>query len=73
VHKALVDSLGVKKLRAVGGASGGSIQAMEWTALDPEVVERVIHVIGPRLDIHPHVIGLLDLTAPPGSRGRFGA
>ena len=30
VHKALVDSLGIKKLKAVAGASGGSIQAMEW-------------------------------------------
>jgi homoserine O-acetyltransferase len=65
VHKALVDSLGVKKLRAVGGASGGSIQAMEWAALYPDVVERVIHVIGPGLDIHPYVIGLLDLWHQP--------
>jgi len=32
VHKALVHSLGVKKLVAVAGASGGSIQAMEWGA-----------------------------------------
>ena len=32
VHKALVDSLGVKKLQAVAGPSGGSIQAMEWAA-----------------------------------------
>ena len=30
-----VDSLGVKKLQAVAGASGGSIQAMEWAALYP--------------------------------------
>jgi homoserine acetyltransferase len=44
VHKALVDSLGVKKLKAVAGASGGSIQAMEWGALYPDLVERVIHV-----------------------------
>ena len=29
VHKALVDSLGVKKLYAVAGASGGSVQAVE--------------------------------------------
>ena len=60
VHKALVDSLGVKKLVAVAGASGGSIQAMEWGALYPGFVERVIHVIGPGFDIHPFVIGLLD-------------
>ena len=65
VHKALVDSLGVKKLVAAAGASGGSIQAMEWAAQYPEFVERVIHVIGPGLDIHPYVIGLLDLWMMP--------
>ncbi|HSA88795.1 MAG TPA: homoserine O-acetyltransferase [Burkholderiales bacterium] len=65
VHKALVDSLGIKKLRAVAGASGGSVQAMEWGAEYPELVERVIHVIGPGLDIHPYVIGLLDIWMMP--------
>jgi homoserine O-acetyltransferase len=65
VHKALVDSLGVKKLAAVAGASGGSIQAMEWAAEYPGFVDRVIHVIGPGLDIHPYVIGLLDLWSMP--------
>src|ERR687896_1282499 len=65
VHKALVDSLGIKKLQAVAGASGGSIQAMEWAAEYPPLVERVIHVIGPGLDIHPYVIGLLDLWTLP--------
>ena len=65
VHKALVDSLGVKKLVAAAGASGGSIQAMEWAAQYPEFVERVIHVIGPGLDIHLYVIGLLDLWMMP--------
>src|SRR2546427_2603220 len=65
VHKALIDSLGVKRLVAVAGASGGSIQAMEWGAQYPGFVERVIHVIGPGLDIHPYVIGLLDLWMMP--------
>jgi homoserine O-acetyltransferase len=65
VHRALLDSMGVKKLRAVAGASGGSIQAMEWGAAYPELVERVIHVIGPGLDIHPYVVGLLDLWMMP--------
>jgi len=65
VHKALLDVLGVKKLRAVAGASGGSIQAMEWGAEYPELVERVIHVIGPGLDIHPYVIGMLEIWMMP--------
>jgi homoserine O-acetyltransferase len=65
VHKALLDTLGVRKLQAVAGASGGSIQAMDWAAEYPGLVERVIHVIGPGLDIHPYVIGLLDLWTMP--------
>jgi homoserine O-acetyltransferase/O-succinyltransferase len=65
VHKALLDSLGVKKLVAAIGASGGSMQAMEWGAAYPEFVERVVHVIGPGLDIHPYAIGLLDMWMTP--------
>jgi homoserine O-acetyltransferase/O-succinyltransferase len=65
VHKALVDSLGVKKLYAVAGASGGSIQTMEWAVLYPDFVDRVIAVISPGLSITPWVIGLLDLWVAP--------
>jgi homoserine O-acetyltransferase len=65
VHKALVDSLGVKKLQAAAGASGGSIQAMEWGALYPDFVARVIQVIGPGFDIHPFVVELLDVWVMP--------
>ena len=65
VHKALLDSLGVRNLAAVAGASGGSVQAMEWAALYPDVVSRVIHVIGPGFDIHPYVVGLLDVWVTP--------
>jgi len=65
VHKALVDSLGVKKLHAVAGASGGAIQAMEWAALYPEYVDRVVHVIGPGFDISPHVVQMLDVWVLP--------
>ena len=65
VHKALIDSLGVKKLKAVAGASGGSIQAMEWGALYPDLVERVIHVIGPGFDISPYVVEMVDIWVMP--------
>lgn len=65
VHKTLLDSLGVRKLRAVAGASGGSIQAMEWGAAYPELVERVIHVIGPGLEFPPYSIALLDVWTVP--------
>jgi len=65
VHKALVDSLGVKKLAAVAGASGGSIQAMEWATAYPEFVARVIHVIGPGLEIQPYSLGMIDVWTMP--------
>src|SRR4051812_5635790 len=65
VHKALADALGVKKLTAVAGASGGSIQAMEWAVEYPDLVERVVHVIGPGLEIQPYVIGMLDAWMSP--------
>jgi homoserine O-acetyltransferase len=65
VHKALLDSLGVKKLHAVAGASGGSIQSMEWAVLYPDYVDRVIHVIGPGFSITPWTIGLLEAWVAP--------
>lgn len=65
VHKALLDSLGVKKLHAVAGASGGSIQAMEWAAVYPDFVQRVVHVIGPGFDISPYVIEMIDVWMTP--------
>src|ERR1700751_4204281 len=65
VHKALLDSLGVKKLRAVAGPSGGSMQAMVWAALYPDFVERVVHVVGPGFDISPYVLQMLDVWTLP--------
>jgi homoserine O-acetyltransferase len=65
VHKALVDSLGVKKLAAVAGASGGSMQAMEWAAVYPDFVERVVHVIGPGFEITPYVLEMVDIWTVP--------
>lgn len=65
VHKALLDQLGVKKLQAVVGASGGSIQAMEWAALYPDLVQRVVQVIGPGFDITPYVIEMIDVWMTP--------
>ncbi|MGL4576542.1 MAG: E22 family MetX-like putative esterase [Burkholderiaceae bacterium] len=65
VHKALVDSLGVKKLYAVAGASGGSVQAVEWATLYPDFVERAIAVISPGLSISPWAIGLLEAWVAP--------
>jgi len=46
VQKALLDSLGIKKLHAVAGASMGALQAFEWAAAYPDMVPRVLPVIG---------------------------
>ncbi len=46
VQKALLESLGIKKLHTVMGASMGAMQAFEWATSYPEMVERVISVVG---------------------------
>ncbi|WP_206484414.1 homoserine O-acetyltransferase [Thalassotalea sp. G2M2-11] len=46
VQKALIDSLGIKKLHAVVGPSMGSLQAIDWAAAYPDMVPRMISVIG---------------------------
>ena len=45
VQKALVDTLGIKKLRAVVGASMGGLQAFEWAVNYPDAIERIVPVI----------------------------
>jgi homoserine O-acetyltransferase len=46
VQKAVLDSLGVTKVHAAVGASGGAFQALEWAAAYPDYVVRVVPVIG---------------------------
>src|SRR5215472_660059 len=46
VQKALVESLGIRRLKAVVGASMGALQAYEWAASYPDMVERIVPVIG---------------------------
>lgn len=46
LQKALVEQLGIKKLHAVVGPSMGSMQAIDWAAAYPDMVERMISVIG---------------------------
>lgn len=64
-QKALADSLGIRKFVAVTGASMGSLQAMEWAASYPEMVERVIPVIPGGLEANPYLIAVLDEWAIP--------
>lgn len=64
VQKALIESLGIKKLHAVMGPSMGALQAYEWAASYPDMVGRVVAVIGsPGAD--PYLIGWLDIWAQP--------
>jgi homoserine O-acetyltransferase len=64
VQKALLDSLGVKTLHAVMGASMGALQSYEWAAAYPGVVQRIVPVIGaPEIDAYS--VGWLNIWAAP--------
>jgi len=64
VQKALIDSLGIKKLHAVVGASMGSMQALEWSVAYPNMVERMVSVIGTAQADAWLVAGLEKWAAP---------
>mgnify|MGYP001766066369 FL=1 len=64
VEKALVESLGIKKLRMVGGASMGALQTYEWAASHPEMVDRIMPVIGTAY-ADDFLVGWLDVWADP--------
>src|SRR4029450_794063 len=64
VQKALLDSLGVKTLHAVMGASMGALQSYEWAAAYPGMVQRIVPVIGaPEIDAYS--VGWLNIWAAP--------
>lgn len=64
VQKALVESLGIRRLHAVIGASMGALQALEWATSHPEMVGRVVPVIGAG-EVDPFLVGWLDAWATP--------
>nr|WP_286272948.1 homoserine O-acetyltransferase [Thalassotalea hakodatensis] len=64
VQKALIDSLGINKLHAVIGASMGSMQALEWAVAYPDMVERMVSVIGIGQSDAWLVAGLEKWSAP---------
>ncbi|HYA04684.1 MAG TPA: homoserine O-acetyltransferase [Xanthobacteraceae bacterium] len=64
VEKALVDSLGIRKLHAVVGASMGGLQAYEWGQSYPDGVDRIVAVVAPPAT-DSYLIGWLDLWAQP--------
>ncbi len=64
VQKALVESLGIKKLKTVMGASMGALQVYEWAAGYPDMVERIIPIIG-SAGKDAFLIGWLDIWGQP--------
>src|SRR5215217_3104840 len=46
LQKALVESLGITRLRAIAGASMGALQAYQWAVSHPGMVDRILPVIG---------------------------
>ncbi len=64
VQKGLLDHLGVRRLALVAGASMGALQAIEWAAAYPEMVERVMPVIGTG-EVDPWMIAWLDIWESP--------
>lgn len=64
VQKALVESLGIKRLTLVAGPSMGSLQTFEWAARYPEMVARAMPVIGAG-EADAQLIAWLDVWAAP--------
>lgn len=64
VQKALVESLGIKRLALVAGPSMGSLQTYEWAATYPEMVAKAMPVIG-AAEADAMLIGWLDVWAAP--------
>ena len=64
VQKELIASLGIKRLHAVIGASMGALQALEWASAYPDMVDRVVPVIGAG-EANPFLVAWLNVWAQP--------
>ena len=64
VQKALLESLGITRLKAVIGPSMGALQAFQWAVACPGAVERIVPVIG-AAGGDPFLIAWLDSWAAP--------
>ncbi len=64
VQKALVQSLGINRLRAVIGPSMGALQAYQWAESYPAMVDRIVPVIG-AAGGDPFLIAWLDIWSTP--------
>jgi homoserine O-acetyltransferase len=64
VQKALVESLGISRLRAVIGPSMGALQAYQWAVSYPAMIDRIVPVIG-AAGGDPFLIAWLDIWSIP--------
>lgn len=64
VQKRLLDSLGVKRLAMVAGPSMGALQAIEWAAAYPEMIERVMTAVG-TVEFDAYLMGWMELWEVP--------
>lgn len=64
VQKALIDHLGVKRIYAVMGLSMGGMQAFEWAAAYPDMVDRIIPVVA-IAQCNAFEIGIIDSWMAP--------
>lgn len=64
VQKALVESLGIRKLALVAGPSMGALQTYEWATSHPEMVAKAMPVIG-AAEADAQLIAWLDVWAAP--------
>lgn len=64
VQKELLASLGISRLHAVVGPSMGALQAYEWAASYPDMVGRIVPVIG-AAEADGFLVGWLGLWADP--------
>lgn len=65
VQKALVSHLGVSQLAAVAGPSAGAVQSIQWAVEYPEMVQRVIAVICPGLQLTTYGRTVIDSWCVP--------
>ncbi len=63
-QKKLADSLGITKFHLVAGASMGALQTYEWAASYPDMVARIMPVIG-FAEADANLIAWLDIWASP--------
>lgn len=64
VQKRLLDSLGVRRLAMVAGPSMGALQAIEWAAAYPDMIDRVMTVVGTG-EFDAFLMGWMELWEVP--------